>query len=46
MERDTKKMRGSGPYVFAQVKNDVGLPEIIDHIIHSYQHSLGLPHTH
>ena len=46
MERDTKKMRGSGPYVFAQVKNDVGLPEIIDHIIHSYQHCLGLPHAH
>jgi len=46
MERDTKKMRGSGPYVFAQVKNDVGLPEIVDHIIHSYQHSLGLPHVH
>jgi urease accessory protein len=46
MERDTKKMRGTGPYVFAQVKNDVGLPEIIDHIIHSYQHSLGLPHAH
>lgn len=46
MERDTKKMRGAGPYVFAQVKNDVGLQEIIDHLIHSYQHSLNLPHVH
>ena len=24
MERDTKKMRGDGPFVFAQVKNGVG----------------------
>jgi urease accessory protein len=46
MERDTKKMRGPGPYVFAQVKNAVGLPEIIDHLIHNYQHSHGLPHAH
>lgn len=46
MEVDTKKMRGSGPYVFAQVKNDVGLQEIINHVIHSYQHSLDLPHVH
>jgi hypothetical protein len=29
MERDTKKMRGAGPYVFAQVKHDVGVEGII-----------------
>jgi urease accessory protein len=46
MESDTKKMRGSGPYVFAQVKNDVGLSAIVDHVVHSYQHSLDLPHDH
>jgi urease accessory protein len=46
MERDTQKMRGPGPYVFAQVKNNIGLPEITSHIIHTYQHSLGLPHAH
>ncbi|HEX7862636.1 MAG TPA: urease accessory protein UreG [Verrucomicrobiae bacterium] len=46
MERDTKMMRGSGPYAFAQVKNDVGLSAIVDHVVHSYQHSLGLPHGH
>jgi urease accessory protein len=46
MERDTKRMRGTGPYVFAQVKNNVGVDQIIDHILHTYQHSLGLPHTH
>jgi urease accessory protein len=46
MERDTKKMRGTGPYVFAQVKNSVGVRDIADHIIHSYQHSLGISHHH
>ena len=29
MDRDSKKMRGSGPFVFAQVKNGVGVPAII-----------------
>jgi urease accessory protein len=46
MEHDTKKMRGNGPFVFAQVKNDVGVDEIIDHIIHSWQHATGVSHSH
>src|SRR3989454_2660768 len=29
MERDTKKMRGAGPFVFAQVKHGVGVVEIV-----------------
>jgi len=29
MARDAKKMRGDGPTVFAQVKNGVGIDEII-----------------
>ena len=29
MENDTKKMRGAGPFVFAQVKHGVGVGEII-----------------
>ena len=32
MERDTKKMRGDKPFVFAQVKLNDGLDQIIDHI--------------
>jgi urease accessory protein len=44
MERDTKKMRGSGPFVFAQVKNGVGCEEIIGHIIHAWQHANGIAH--
>jgi urease accessory protein len=44
MERDTKKMRGNGPFVFAQVKHGVGLEEIIQHIVHAWQHACGIPH--
>lgn len=44
MESDTKKMRGSGPFVFAQVKHGVGVEEIIHHIIHSWQHATGVKH--
>jgi len=44
MERDTLKMRGEGPFVFAQVKHGVGVEEIIGHIIHAWQHACGIPH--
>jgi len=46
MERDSKKMRGSGPFVFAQVKHGVGVEEIIDHVLHARQHAVGIPHAH
>src|ERR1041384_3512757 len=46
MDRDARKMRGSGPFVFAQVKHGVGVDEIIDHIIHAWQHATGVPHGH
>lgn len=39
MERDAKKMRGDGPFVFAQVKHGVGVDEIIAHIIHAWEHT-------
>ena len=44
MEQDTKKMRGSGPFVFAQVKHGAGVDEIISHVIHAWQHAAGIPH--
>jgi urease accessory protein len=44
MERDTLKMRGEGPFVFAEVKRAVGVERIIDHILHARQHALGIPH--
>ena len=46
MERDTKKMRGDGPFVFAQVKHGVGLDEIIGHMLHAWQHACDIPHGH
>ena len=33
MERDTKKMRANRPYVFAQIRAAIGVPEIADFII-------------
>jgi len=46
MARDSKKMRGNGPFVFAQVKNGVGIDEIIDHVLHAWQHAMGVGHSH
>jgi urease accessory protein len=37
MDRDAKKMRGTGPVVFAQVKNDVGVSDIGKHITQAWK---------
>jgi urease accessory protein len=44
MEHDTLRMRGTGPFIFAQVKHGVGVEEIIGHIVHAWQHACGIPH--
>jgi urease accessory protein len=46
MERDSKKMRAGGPFVFAQVKHGVGVEEIVGQVLHASQHARGVPHTH
>jgi urease accessory protein len=46
MDRDTRRMRGAGPFVFAQVKNGVGLDDITAHVIHAWQHACGVSHSH
>jgi urease accessory protein len=46
MERDSKKMRGGGPFVFAQVKHGPGVDEIIAHVLHAWQHAVGAAHAH
>ncbi len=46
MERDAKKMRGAGPFIFAQLKHGKGAAEIITHILHARQHARGEVHTH
>lgn len=44
MGQDTRRMRGDGPFVFAQVKHGVGVEGIIAHIIHAWQHAMGMEH--
>jgi urease accessory protein len=46
MDRDARKMRGSGPTVFAQVKHGVGVDEIVGHLVHAWQHATGVKHHH
>jgi len=46
MERDARKMRGTGPFLFAQAKNGVGVDEIVHHVTHSFQHALHIDHAH
>jgi urease accessory protein len=46
MERDARKMRGSGPFVFAQIRHGPGVDEIVRHVIHAWQHACAIPHAH
>src|SRR6188768_4099043 len=32
MERDARRMRGDGPFLFAQVTHGVGVPEVVQHV--------------
>jgi urease accessory protein len=46
MERDARKMRENGPFVFAQVKHGPGVEVIFQHIVHAWQHSRATEHSH
>jgi urease accessory protein len=46
MDRDARKMRGAGPFVFAQVKHGAGVDEILEQVIHAWQHATAVPHSH
>jgi urease accessory protein len=46
MERDARKMRGDGPFLFAQAKHGVGVEAIVDHVLHAWRHLQGIPHEH
>lgn len=46
MARDSRKMRGAGPFVFAQVKHGAGLDEIVSFVLHAWQHASQIPHAH
>jgi urease accessory protein len=32
MERDTRRMRGDGPFLFTQVTNSIGVDAVVDHV--------------
>jgi len=40
MDRDARRMRGDGPTVFAQVKNDVGVADIVRHVIATWERAV------
>jgi urease accessory protein len=41
MDRDARKMRGDGPFVFTQVKNGVGVQEVISHVTGAWKNQTG-----
>ena len=45
MARDAERMRGDGPTVFAQVRNDVGVEEIVREVVGTWQRAVGGPQT-
>ena len=40
MDRDARKMRGSGPFVFAEVTHDVGVREIADRMLRAFRETV------
>jgi urease accessory protein len=40
MDRDARQMRGDGPTIFAQVKNDVGVDEIVRHVTATWERAV------
>ena len=41
MERDARAMRGDGPFLFTQVKNDVGVEEVVLHVTEAWDAAIG-----
>jgi urease accessory protein len=44
MERDARRMRGDGPFLFAQVTRGVGVKDIAAHLLHACWHATGRAH--
>ncbi len=44
MERDARRMRGDGPFLFAQVTRGPGVEEIAAAVLHAWRHATGKPH--
>jgi urease accessory protein len=43
MERDARKMRGEGPFLFTQITNGVGVDEVIEHLLTTWKHAIRSP---
>jgi urease accessory protein len=41
MERDARRMRGGGPFLFAQVRHGQGVPEIVDQVLAGWREATG-----
>jgi urease accessory protein len=41
MDRDARRMRGDGPFIFAQVTHGVGVAEITDHLLATWNRATG-----
>lgn len=41
MDRDSKRMRGDGPTVFAQAKHDVGVDDIVNYLLEAWSDATG-----
>jgi urease accessory protein len=37
MERDARKMRGDGPFLFTQVTKGVGVQQVVTHLLASWR---------
>jgi urease accessory protein len=44
MERDARRMRGDGPFLFAQVAHGLAVKEIAGQVLHAWQHASGSAH--
>jgi urease accessory protein len=44
MDRDARKMRGDGPFVFTQVTHGVGVDEVVERMLHAWKHATGVAH--
>jgi len=44
MERDARRMRGEGPFLFAQATHGVGVDEVVEHVLHAWKHARGVTH--
>jgi urease accessory protein len=42
MDRDARRMRGNGPFLFTQVKNGVGVQDVVSHVTRAWRQATGL----